>query len=303
MQVQKITENVFIANFLDMKRSEINDAPQTITVTCIALPNQLIFVDCGVYTKKVIEFRKQMEEHFQRKTSHLLLTHIHWDHILSMKAFKDVDVVVAKKGIPGLKRSYSGYLNLRERKDRANIYQKEDPEVAEDIENAELFIPNTTVKDELEIGEEDQKIIFKVIGNHTAESAIVLIPSEKIMCTGDNLVVTYPQLIRSSFKTIDMYKSWEDMDIELFIPGHGNPVKKEYVISVRKYYESLVDFLKVKIKEKTSIRKILKDKNLPRYFAIGSDDWSFACRPEDNWLESGITSWHRFLKKNPDLNN
>ena len=298
MQVQKITENVFIANFLDKKRSEINDAPQTITVTCIALPNQLIFVDCGVYTKAIMEFRKQMEEHFQRKTSHLLLTHIHWDHILAMKAFKDVDVVVAKKGISGLKRSYSGYLNPTERKDRANIYRKEDPEVAKDIETAELFIPNITVKDELEIGEEDQKIVFKVIGNHTADSAVVLFPSEKIMCTGDNLITTYPQLIRSSFETVEMYKSWEDMDIESFIPGHGNPVKKDYVKSIRKYYESLIDFLKTKIKQKTSIRKILKDEDLPKYFAISSTDWSYACRPDDNWLENDIASWYRFLKKN-----
>jgi len=297
MQVQQITENVFIANFLDKKRSKINDAPQTITITCIALPNQLIFVDCGVYTKAIMEFRKQMEEYFQRKTSHLLLTHIHWDHILAMKAFKDVDVVIAKKGITGLKRSYSGYLNPTQRKDRANIYKKEDPEIAKDIEKAELFIPNITVKDELEIGEEDQKIIFKVIGNHTAESACVLIPSEKIMCTGDNLITTYPQLISSSFDTVEMYKSWEDMDVELFIPGHGNPVKKDYVKSIRQYYESLIDFLKIKIEQKTSVRKILKDEKLPKYFAIGSDDWSYGCRPDDNWIETEITRWHRFLKK------
>ncbi len=297
MQVQKITDNIFIANFLDKKRSIVNDAPQTVTITCIALPDQLIFVDCGVYSKAIMEFRKQMEEHFQRKTSYLLLTHIHWDHILAMKVFKDVDVVIAKRGITGLKRSYSGYLSTKERKERAKDYREEDSEIAEDIENADLFIPNITVKDELEIGEEERKIIFKVIGNHTAESAIVLIPGEKIMCTGDNLLVTYPQLTRTSYDTPEMYKTWENMDIDLFIPGHGNPVKKDYIQSVRLYYDSLISFLKTKIKQKISISKILKDEDLPKYFDIGSTNWSFSCRPEGNWLENEITRWHRFLKK------
>ena len=299
MKIQEINKNIFIANSLDKKRSKENDAPQTATITCIALPNQLIFVDCGVYTQAVKDFRKEMEDHFQKKTSHLLLTHIHWDHILAMEAFQDVEIVLGKKGISGLKKSYTGYLNPEERKKRADKYREEnDLELAEDIENAQLFLPTITVKDEFIIEDGDIQVIYKIIGNHTAESAYVYVPSEKILCTGDNLLTTYPQLTRSSPDTIEMYKSWLDMDVDLFIPGHGYPVKIDYIQSLISYYESLIAFLKIKINEKTSLSKILKDENLPKYFAEDYSDWVASCRSGGNWLEDEVGRWYRFLKKN-----
>jgi glyoxylase-like metal-dependent hydrolase (beta-lactamase superfamily II) len=299
MQIQEITKNVFVANSLDKERSKNNDAAQTVNIVCIALPNQLVFVDSGVYNQALKNFRKQMEDHFQRKASHLLLTHIHWDHILSMEVFQDVDIVIAKKAIRGLKASYKGYLSPEERKERAIKYKEEnDLELAEDIENANLFIPNVTVKDELVINDEGMKLIFKVIGNHTADSAYIHIPSEKILCTGDNLLTIYPQLNRNSFDTIKMYKSWLDLDIDLFIPGHGVPVKKDYIRSLISYYESLIAFLKMKIQESVSLNKILEDPNLPRYFGQDMPDWASSCRSGDDWLEAEIGGWFRFLKKN-----
>jgi glyoxylase-like metal-dependent hydrolase (beta-lactamase superfamily II) len=298
MQIQEITKNVFVANSLDKRRSRVNDAPQTANITCIALPNQLIFVDSGVYTQALKNFRKHMEEHFQRKTSHLLLTHIHWDHILSMEVFQDVDIVIAKKGIRGLKNSYRGYLSPEKRKERADEYRKEnDSELADDIEKANLFIPNAHFKEEYTITDEGKEIIFKVIGNHTVESAYVLIPSEKIMCTGDNLLTLYPQLNRNSIESIEMYKSWLGLEVDLFIPGHGSPVKIDYIQSLISYYESLISFLKLKIKDGVSLSKILKDNNLPKYFAQGTKDWVFSCKFGDNWLETEIGGWFRYLKK------
>ncbi len=297
MRIQEVTDNIVVANFLDKTRSKYNDAPQTATITCISLPDGLVFVDCGVYTKAIAQFREEMEQRFQKKTSHLLLTHSHWDHILAMKAFKDVDVVISKKGITALRRAYKGYLSQKERIERAISYKDEDAELAEDIENAELFLPTITVKEELRIGSEKHQIIFKVIGNHTSDSAIVHIPSEKTLCTGDNLIATYPQLIRSSHDTIEMYREWEKMDVDHFIAGHGDPVKKEYVRNLRLYYENLVAFLQDQIKQKVGIKRTLDHPDLPKYFAVDYPEWSYACRPNANWLENDIKSWYNFLRK------
>ncbi|MCG3221508.1 MAG: MBL fold metallo-hydrolase [Candidatus Heimdallarchaeota archaeon] len=296
MRIQEITDNIVVASFLDKTRSKINDAPQTANITCISLPEQLIFVDCGVYTKVIAQFRKEMEDRFQRKTSHLLLTHTHWDHILSMKAFKDVDIVLAKKGIPTLKRNYKGYLSYKERIESANNYRKEDSEIADDIENSELFLPNIRVKDELIIGSEEQLIIYKIIGIHTSESAYVHIPSEKTLCTGDNLLTCYPQLIKASYDSLEMFREWEKMDVEHFIPGHGILVKTDYVRNVRLYYENLVNFLKNQISQNATISDVLKNTELPRYFAVDHSDWRYSCKPNDNWLEGDIRHWYKFLE-------
>jgi len=297
MRIHEVTNNIVVASFLDKPKSQINDAPQTATITCISLPDELVFVDCGVYTKAITQFREEMEERFQRKTSHLLLTHTHWDHILAMEAFKDVDIVVAKKGIPSLKRAYKGYLSQKERIVRANNYRKEDAEIAEDIENSELFLPNITVKDEQIIGSGEHQIIFKVVGSHSSDSAIVHIPSEKALCAGDNLLACYPQLIKASYDTIEMYREWEKMDIDQFIAGHGKPVKKEYVRDVRLFYENLVTFLKNQIEQKAKLDDIMNNPDLPKYFAVDHADWTYACRPNDNWLENDISHWYNFLRK------
>ncbi len=297
MRIQEITDNIVVASFLDKPRSKFNDAPQTLTITCISLPDELVFVDCGVYAKAITKFREEMEKRFQRKTSHLLLTHAHWDHILAMKAFKDIDIVIAKKGIPALKRAYKGYLSYKERIERANNYREEDTEIADDIENSELFLPNVRVKDEQIIGSEEHKIIYKVIGIHTSESAYVHIPSEKTLCAGDNLLVSYPQLIEASYDSLEMYREWEKMDIEHFIPGHGIPVKKDYVRKVRKYYEILVTFLKNQITQNATVSDVLKNIKLPKYFAVDQPDWRYSCKPNDNWLEYDIRQWFNFLEK------
>ncbi|MFX0030480.1 MAG: MBL fold metallo-hydrolase, partial [Candidatus Hermodarchaeota archaeon] len=83
--------------------SHVIDASETVSITCIALPTELIFVDCGCYPEVVRKFRLDMETKFQRKTSHLLLTHTHWDHVIAMDEFRDVHIVCSKAGLQGIK--------------------------------------------------------------------------------------------------------------------------------------------------------------------------------------------------------
>ena len=298
MRIQEISNNIVIASFLDKPRSQYNDAPQTTTITCISLPDELVFVDCGVYTGAITKFREEMEKRFQRRTSYLLLTHTHWDHILAMEAFKDVDIVVAKKGIPSLKSAYKGYLSQKERVIRANNYRNEDVEIAEDIEKSELFMPNITVKNELIIGSGEKEIVFKIVGNHSADSAIVHIPSEKTLCTGDNLLACYPQLVNASYETVEMFREWEKMDVDHFIAGHGLPVKKDFVKKVRLYYENLIAFLKEQISKNSKFEDIKDNPSLPNYFAVNRPNWTYACRPKTNWLEDDIKRWYNFLVRN-----
>ncbi|NPE09023.1 MAG: MBL fold metallo-hydrolase, partial [Asgard group archaeon] len=288
MSYFEVTKNIVAANATNRKKSKINNAAQTIVMSCLALPDKLVFVDCGVYLEVAEKFRKDMEKKFQRKTSHLILTHTHWDHILAMKVFKDVDIVVSKKGLASLKKALKGYLSPKELLEYVEQYAAEDPVLANDIRNADLFLPNIGAKDEFRINSGEHEILFKVIGNHTAGSAFVYYPQEKTMCAGDNLLECYPQLLTSNWKTIDLLHSWEEMDIEHVIPGHGKPVTKEYITNIQSYYDKLIAFLKEQIKQNASLKNVLKHPELPDYFASNQPDWYFACRPEANWLAVSI---------------
>jgi glyoxylase-like metal-dependent hydrolase (beta-lactamase superfamily II) len=293
----EVTENIVAATAEFEKKIIVNNASQTIVLTCLALPDKLVFVDCGVYLAFAEKFRKDMEKKFQRKTSHLILTHTHWDHILAMKAFKDVDIVVSKKGLASLKESLKGYLSPEELLEYAEQYAEEDPVLANDIRKAELFLPNISVKDEFRIDSCEKEIIFKLVRNHTSGSAYVYYPQEKTLITGDNLLECYPQLLASNWKSIDLLRSWEEMDIEHVIPGHGKPVTQEYLTKVRTYYEDLIAFLKEQIKQKASFKDVQIHPQLPVYFGVGQPDWQYACRHGSDWLQSDLKSWYNFLKK------
>jgi len=293
----EVTENVVVANATNGKRNKINDASQTIVLSCLALPDKLVFVDCGVYLEIAEKFRKDMEKKFQRKASHLLLTHTHWDHILAMKIFKDVDIAVSKKGLASLKRNLEGYLSPEELDEYAEQYAEEDSVLADDIRKAELFLPNISVKDELRINSGEHEVIFKVVGNHTSGSAHVYYPQEKTLITGDNVLECYPQLLNSNTETMDLLRSWEELTIEHVIPGHGKPVTKEYITKIRLYYEELIAFLKDQLKKKASLKEVLKNPDLPNYFGTNQSDWYYACRPKANWLIASIEGWYKFLKK------
>ena len=49
--------------------------PQGSNIVCLALEDELIFVDAGLNTIVASDFRKQMEKKYERKASTLLITH------------------------------------------------------------------------------------------------------------------------------------------------------------------------------------------------------------------------------------
>ncbi|MFX1477333.1 MAG: hypothetical protein ACFFCI_04305 [Promethearchaeota archaeon] len=89
----EISDNVVVM-YPSKPRIPMNDTPQTVPTTCIALPNELIFIDCGVYPDLALNFREDMEKVYQKKCSHLFLTNSHWDHMMAMEVFEDTNLLL-----------------------------------------------------------------------------------------------------------------------------------------------------------------------------------------------------------------
>ncbi|MHA1442612.1 MAG: MBL fold metallo-hydrolase [Candidatus Heimdallarchaeota archaeon] len=274
---------------------EENSAPTTAFVTCIALPDELIFVDTGVFVDVVKEFRVKMEKKFNRKTTHLLLTHDDWDHIFAMEAFKDVTIVATAAAIEDLEYNLTkGYLKAEGRDKWAAGY-KSNANIQKIIKTAKLFLPNKPVKDELRLGPKGSELLFKHVGGHNAGSAIIYLESEKILIAGDNLLECYPPLQRVFVNPINLLKELEKYDIEYIIPGHGKVVDKSYLIKVREYYEQMEAFLKDAKEKNLTIEEVLKHPDLPKYFAQGSSDWSLGSRKNANWLNNLIKGFYKWV--------
>ena len=267
---------------------------QTVTMTCIALPDELIFVDCGVFPKVASQFRSDMEKRFQQNTSHLLLTHTHWDHIFAMEAFEDVTVVASKVGIQYLKRNLKGAFSKEKREKMAETRFSDDREIADCIKNARLFLPHVGVKEELVIGSEKQ-IIFRVIEGHSKDSACVNVPAEQILCTGDNLLTCYAQLPGKPGKTLEIFNYWGTLDINRVIPGHGPVVGKEYIGKTRTYFEELISALEALKAQNLPVKDVLYHPSLPPYFGKNQPEWIEGGRYHTKWLERNIKFWYKWV--------
>ncbi|MHA2181245.1 MAG: MBL fold metallo-hydrolase [Promethearchaeota archaeon] len=291
----QVSDNVFVMPS-SRNSNPLKNASQTVTSTCIALPNGLIFVDCSPYPDMSLKFRLDMEEKFGRKTSHLLLTHTHWDHILSMEVFNDVDIVSSEAGVNEL-NNFLDVLNNSEEDKWSKLFLIEEQEIIDIFKTVKLSPPNIVVKKELRIGKEPYELFFHVLGGHSNDSASIYFPFEKVLCAGDNLIECFAQLPGIPSDTLEIYRYWESLDIEKIVPGHGNIVDNNYLVKIRNYFENLVSVLEILIDQRIPRKKITNHPSLPKYFAESQPGWTESSNSDMKWIEMTIKSWYRHLKR------
>ena len=183
-----VSDNVIVL-YLPKHDNLICTASQTVPITCVALPDSLVFIDCGIYTDLVKKFRLDMEKKFDQETSHLFLTHSHYDHVLALEAFADVSIVISESGI----REIEMLLNMMKGKNTEEWMKRwrMDKEDADLCAKLNPILPNVGIKDKYKITSDDVELIFKVIGGHSHDSSFIYIPKYGTLCAGDNLVECY----------------------------------------------------------------------------------------------------------------
>lgn len=295
MEYIKVSENVYVMYPL-LNSNLVRGAASTVPTTCIAIPDELIFVDCGSYPYLSSQFRSDMEKKFQRRATYLLLTHLHWDHFLAMGAFKDIKIVAPELGIPQFNNFINTINNTEDHLWRVSLLI-EDDEIIKIVKNAEFFIPNILVKEEIRIGSKENEVIFCVVGGHSIDSSYVYYPHDRVLCSGDNLLECFAQIPGTPEHTLKILSQWESLNIKKIIPGHGAIINKDYLIKVKSYYEDLVSVLENLIDNNISRKKILNHPDLPIYFARNDPNWSESSRQGLNWIEVVIQNWYRYLKR------
>ncbi len=258
LNYNQITSNVITTAPRNIDDIADMDPVETVTLTCINLPEALIIIDCGANPEKAIQFRDKMEDHFEKRISHLILTHWHWDHSDALSVFHDVMVVISKKGAEKLKA---------------------------DVQVTKEFV----------IGSRGSEVFFQVCGGHSPDSAYVYYPSEQILCAGDNLISCYAQTFSNGKVTLDLYRSWELFDVKTIIPGHGFIVDKHYLINVRTYFEELIAVLKGFKSQGLDISQVLKHTDLPEYCYKDHSKWEEGGKRHTGWLNMGIKYWYSYV--------
>ena len=184
-----------------------------------------------------------MEERFQKPTTHLFLTHDHYHCAYGMTAFEDVNVVSSSVCQSYFRKNFKKGVSDRWKERILSGFPDDEMLKCSLIEN-DLFIPHTGVPNlsERAFGKKNQ-VVFRSCRGHSAASGYIYVPNEKVLFAGGNLNSCYAQMI-VPLATVEVYRTWERLDIDFVVPGHGPTVNKSYVSRIREYFEQLLHKLR-----------------------------------------------------------
>jgi glyoxylase-like metal-dependent hydrolase (beta-lactamase superfamily II) len=189
-------------------------------VGVICVDGVTVAVDAG-YPAPAYEFRRSAEELTKRKVTHLILTHIHSDHIWGAVAFEDCDIVahirLAEKVLENLQGQWSPEGLRKYLKD----LRKHTPDRTKLMEGLRIIQPKTTFISGLKIG--PVEIIHT--GGHTDCSSIVTVRGSGVVFVGDLLFVGRFPFAGDETVDPDAWIAGLESIIALkpdsIVPGHG----------------------------------------------------------------------------------
>jgi glyoxylase-like metal-dependent hydrolase (beta-lactamase superfamily II) len=250
LSFEDVTESVVLAQ---------NDYGSNLV--CVALEDELVFVDAGLHTGFTAAFRRAMEERFGLKASTLIMTHAHIDHLLGIGAFSDCDVVAAEAGMMRFER----FLAAEYTEETIQSAEMVFPHFRESIELAKLSMPTTWVKDRMVLGGGD--VVFQLVGGHSSCSSSIHVIPERVIIAGDLMQVDrtpyFGEPDTDIVRWVWALKTWEDMDIDTVVPGHGGTVDLSYVARVRVFFEEMLEALRSLKEEGVPLDEIPHHPRLP----------------------------------------
>ncbi|HEY7544849.1 MAG TPA: MBL fold metallo-hydrolase, partial [Blastocatellia bacterium] len=263
----KVAEGVYVIRH----RSAPTGFPQSNTTVIIG-DREVFVVDSCYLPSTARGDIAQIREWTDKPVRYLLNTHWHNDHVMGnsvyREAFPSLAVIAHKETakdmdllIPQAPRRGADFLAAQKRRlesgkseDGKPLTQAEKSELSDAIALRQMVVddyksfvyqsPNITFDKELSIDLGNREVQVKYLGRgNTTGDAIVYLPKEKILVTGDLLVHPLPF-------TLDGYPSlWiqtleriGQMDAQIIVPGHGPVMRdKTYLYNLRDFIRSAVE--------------------------------------------------------------
>ncbi|MCE7742429.1 MAG: MBL fold metallo-hydrolase [Candidatus Heimdallarchaeota archaeon] len=267
MSIEKVKENVYA----------ITDGSTRGNVTAYVLPTQIVFVDSGMNIPLIKKFREHIEQETGKKASVLLITHEHGDHVFGNQIFKDCEIITSEftheEMIVSKEKNWTPE-SIEEWKKNA-----EDPS---SLDGLEIVLATKTFADEYEIVDGDVKVIAKRTGGHTEGSSYVYCPNYKVLFAGDNLFNhQFPwggPPSANPIKWVAAMKEYLSLDVEHYIPGHGQISNEEPLKEFLDYLEKVISLMKEQIAAGKTEEETLEEAEKIEYYPPreGREQWKIA---------------------------
>lgn len=281
VNLKQISDTIFLHRFVGTPFNEGN-------MVCIAFNWGLIFIDAGARLPEAREFRKKMQEKYKSPAKFLLLTHTDEDHILGMAAFKDIPIITSEEGIRKLRQNqkdgvFERKYRVKKMEESLSNIEQNFQEIAEEWRKdyvpkyieAELFVPQISFVDQLVFSDANQELVVQWCGGHTKCSVFMSYSSKKfaprkILFTGDNVNANYADnggcSLARSLDSLELLEMFSQMEVDLYIPGHGPPVDKKYLHQAISYFKKMKSCLSdLKLKQ-ISLETAIQNELLPKFY-------------------------------------
>jgi glyoxylase-like metal-dependent hydrolase (beta-lactamase superfamily II) len=228
-------------------------------ITCIALEDELAFIDAGMLHGYTARFREAMESHYGLKASKLYITHAHIDHILAMNVFSDCEIIAATVAKP----RFDAHMRTVFEEERLLRMESVFSHIREGVRDGGFVEPSTWVDSK----HTEQGLVFNVHGGHSACSSSIYIPDEKCVSLGDLVQSERPPYFGEPDTDIPAWIStldaWSESGITHVLPGHGPPVSSDYLRKVSGYFKDLTESLRQLMSENVPEDKVHLSETLP----------------------------------------
>ncbi|MEH7884271.1 MBL fold metallo-hydrolase [Bacillus sp. JJ1609] len=252
----------------------------------VDLGDEVIVFDAFSTPSAAHELRFQAEEITGKKVKYLVNSHYHGDHTFGNQAFSDTTII-----------STSLTRQLNEEKNRIGDLEKEQEEmqqyllqlktqieaeeeqiiksslinqynemskVLEDLPKMKIVLPSVLFEDKVVIEGSQRKVELHCLGGgHTPSDSFMYLPEERIAFMGDLVTESLHLPLYDPESFLSILNKVIQMEIETFVPGHGNIGNKGLVDDLIGYLTLLIEKAKEAHLHQKSLEDFLKEFQMP----------------------------------------
>ncbi len=195
----------------------------------------------------------------------IINTDYHLEHYMGNAAFVPVRVIGHEESEKPLSRYDEVALEKV-----AERYRGQNPALANEIMGLRFERPQVSVGDRLTLHLGSREVQVLYLEGHTPASLGVYLPKERILFAGDNITNgEHPAAYQAnSLAWLETLKTIREMDIELIVPGVGEPCTKEVIDPLYEYLAEMRRRILELFKQGASRRECVEKVGMLEYFVV-----------------------------------
>ncbi|HET6872315.1 MAG TPA: MBL fold metallo-hydrolase [Sporolactobacillaceae bacterium] len=247
----------------------------------VDLGDDLLIFDAFSVPAAAQALRDLAEEITGKPVKYLFNSHWHGDHTFGNQVFSDVTIISTSltrqlhmernviddpiKEYEETKAHVEGLRKLAEAEtDPINKMSLEHQYaemacVTEAIPTMVMTYPNMIFEDHLTVHGSKRSVELLCYGaGHTPSDAILYIPEEKVAFMGDLLTVNMHLPIFDPYSFVDNHEHILKLDIDVYVPGHGDICDKNGFMNLNQYLYHLIEISEKAVQQGLTLEQVIE---------------------------------------------